>query len=85
MTRCWVRPLRALRSLSHRLPPPRPLLGRVLLSSPASPSASGTVCQSPGNAEINDPPPPVSFFPYGGDAFLLGGYGGGFHGGGGHR
>jgi hypothetical protein len=49
------------------------------------PSASGTVCQSPGNAEINDPPPPVSFFPYGGDAFLLGGYGGGFHGGGGHR
>jgi hypothetical protein len=51
------------------------------------PSGSGTVCQSPGNAEINDSPPPVNFYPYGGDAFLLGGYGGGFHGrgGGGHR
>jgi hypothetical protein len=54
------------------------------------PSGSGTVCQSPGNAEINDSPPPVNFYPYGGDAFLLGGGGfggGGFHGGGGggHR
>jgi hypothetical protein len=52
-------------------------------------SGSGTVCQSPGNAEINDSPPPVNFYPYGGDAFLLGGGGfggGGFHGGGGgHR
>jgi hypothetical protein len=52
-----------------------------------SPSGSGSVCESPGNAEINDSPPPVGFYPYGGDAFLLGGYGGGFHGGGGggHR
>jgi hypothetical protein len=49
-----------------------------------SPSGSGTVCQSPGNAEINDSPPPVGYYPYGGDAFLLGGgFGGGFHGGGG--
>jgi hypothetical protein len=48
------------------------------------PSGSGTVCQSPGNVEINDSPPPVSYDPYGGDAFLLGGYGGGFHGGGFH-
>jgi len=48
-----------------------------------STSGSGTVCQSPGNAEINDSPPPVGYYPYGGDAFLLGG--GGFHGGGGHR
>ena len=52
-------------------------------------SGSGTVCQSPGNAEINDSPPPVGFYPYGGEAFLLGGNGfggGGFHGGGGgHR
>jgi hypothetical protein len=47
-------------------------------------SCSGTVCQSPGNVEINDSPPPVQFYPYGGDAFLLGGGGGGFHGGG-HR
>jgi hypothetical protein len=47
-------------------------------------SGSGTVCQSPGNVQINDSPPPVNFYPYGGDAFLLGGSGGGFHGGGGH-
>ena len=49
-------------------------------------SSSGTVCQSPGNVEINDSPPPVSYYPYGGEALLLGGGGGGggFHGGGGH-
>jgi hypothetical protein len=34
-------------------------------------SGSGTVCQSPGNVQINDAPPPVQFFPYGGEAFLL--------------
>jgi hypothetical protein len=44
---------------------------------PASPqqscsaSGGGTVCQSPGNVQINDAPPPVQFFPYGGEAFLL--------------
>ena len=47
----------------------------------------GTECQSPGNVQINDSPPPVeNFDPYG--PFFLGlggGYGGGFHGGGGHR
>jgi hypothetical protein len=52
-------------------------------------SGSGTICQSPGNAQINDSPPPANFYPYGGEAFLLGGSGfggGGFHGGGGgHR
>jgi hypothetical protein len=56
-------------------------------------SGTGTVCESPGNVQINDSPPPVSYYPYGGDGFLLGGYGygygygGGFHGGGGggHR
>jgi len=49
-------------------------------------SGAGTECQSPGNVEINDSPPPVSYDPYGYDGFLLGGYGyGGFHGGyGGH-
>ena len=45
-------------------------------------SASGSECQSPGNVEINDSPPPVNYYPYGGEDFLLGGYGG-FHGG--HR
>ena len=34
-------------------------------------SGAGTVCQSPGNVQINDGPPPVQFYPYGGDAFLL--------------
>jgi hypothetical protein len=37
----------------------------------ASAGASSTVCQSPGDAEINDAPPPVSFYPYGGEAGLL--------------
>ena len=36
---------------------------------------SGTLCQSPGNAQLNDSPPPVNFYPYGGEAFLLGGGG----------
>jgi hypothetical protein len=34
-------------------------------------SGAGTVCQSPGNVQINDAPPPVQFYPYGGDAFIL--------------
>jgi hypothetical protein len=34
-------------------------------------SGPATVCQSPGNTQINDAPPPVQFFPYGGEAFLL--------------
>jgi hypothetical protein len=47
-------------------------------------SGGGTTCQSPGNVQINDAPGPVQFFPYGGEAFLLGGGslgGGGAHGG----
>ena len=35
-------------------------------------SASGTECQSPGNVEIYDSPPPVSFEPYGGYGMALG-------------
>jgi hypothetical protein len=34
-------------------------------------SGPGTVCRSPGNVQINDAPSPVSFYPYGGEAFLL--------------
>ena len=59
---------------------------------------SGSICDTPGNVQLNDSPPPVSFDPYGGEGFLMGGYGdyrgfgvpgggfhgGGFHGGGGH-
>jgi hypothetical protein len=29
-------------------------------------SCSGTVCQSPGNVQINIPPPHVQYHPYGG-------------------
>jgi hypothetical protein len=36
-----------------------------------SADGSATICQSPGNAQINDAPPPVSYYPYGGEAFLL--------------
>jgi predicted N-formylglutamate amidohydrolase len=32
---------------------------------------SSTMCQTPGNAEINDAPPPPDFYPYGGEAGLL--------------
>ena len=50
-------------------------------------TGSESICQSPGNVQLNDAPPPVSFDPYGGEGFLMGGYGGfhggGFHGGGG--
>jgi hypothetical protein len=67
-------------------------------AAPTSPSVSGSVqaacgdvgpgsqCLTPGNAQINDSPPGVDYYPYGGDLFLLGGNGGfhsGFHGG--HR
>jgi opacity protein-like surface antigen len=55
-------------------------------------AVSGSECESPGNVEINDAPPPASFEPYGDEGFLIGGYGAsdfhggglGFHGGG-HR
>src|SRR6476620_1328854 len=43
--------------------------------------------QAPGNVQIDDSPGPAQAYPYGGEAFLLGGggfggFGGGFHGGG---
>ena len=39
-------------------------------------SGPGTQCQTPGNVQFNDAPPAVSFYPYGGEAGLLGGGGG---------
>jgi len=61
-------------------------------------TGSGSDCQSPGNVQLDDSPPPVNYDPYGGEGLLIGGYGafgnhggfgggGGFHGGGGggHR
>jgi hypothetical protein len=71
------------------------IVAPIAAAAPAGPAApqqscgvsgTGSVCESPGNVQINDSPPAVGFYPYGGDAFLLGGYGRGFHGGGGgHR
>ena len=49
----------------------------IAAAAPATPqqsctqSSSGTLCQSPGNAQINDAPPPVQYYPYGGEAFIL--------------
>ena len=37
-------------------------------------TGAGTTCQSPGNVEINNVPPAVSFYPYGNMPFLLGGH-----------
>jgi hypothetical protein len=34
-------------------------------------SSSGTVCQSPGNVQLNAPSPHVQFHPYGDQAHLL--------------
>ncbi|MET0475334.1 MAG: hypothetical protein ABW001_11950 [Mycobacterium sp.] len=47
-------------------------------------AGGGTECQSPGNVEIYDSPPPVNFDPYGDYGVVIGGFGGGdgFHGGG---
>jgi hypothetical protein len=36
----------------------------------------GTMCESPGNAQINDAPPSVSFLPYGGYGPAIGLFGG---------
>ena len=46
-----------------------------------------TECESPGNVQIDNSPPAIGFYPYGGLGMDLGivGSGGGFHGGGGHR
>jgi hypothetical protein len=38
-------------------------------------SGPGTQCQMPGNVHFNDAPPPAQFYPYGGEAGLLGGGG----------
>ena len=35
-------------------------------------TGAGTTCQSPGNVEINNVPPAVSFYPYGNMPYLLG-------------
>jgi hypothetical protein len=44
---------------------------------------AGSECQTPGNVQIDNAPPVVGFYPYGGLGMDLGivGNGGGFHGG----
>ena len=37
-------------------------------------TGAGTTCQSPGNVEITNPLPAVSFYPYGTMPWLLGGH-----------
>jgi hypothetical protein len=37
-------------------------------------TGAGTTCQSPGNVEITNTPPAVSFYPYGTMPWLLGGH-----------
>jgi hypothetical protein len=44
-------------------------------------TCSGNICQSPGNVQINNTPPPVQYYPYGTMPFLLRGHGGGLLGG----
>ena len=39
-------------------------------------TCSGNICQSPGNVQVNNVPPPVQYHPYGDMPFLLGGHGG---------
>jgi hypothetical protein len=39
-------------------------------------TCSGVICQSPGNVQINDAPPPVQYHRYGDMPFLLGPHGG---------
>ena len=39
-------------------------------------NGSGTACESPGNAQINDAPPSVEFLPYGGYGPAIGVAGG---------
>ena len=39
-------------------------------------TCSGNLCESPGNVQINNAPPPVSYHPYGDMPFLLGDHGG---------
>ena len=43
----------------------------------------GVTCSSPGDNEINDAPTAPGFYPYGGEAFLLGNGNGGYNSGGG--
>jgi hypothetical protein len=39
---------------------------------PCSTAGAGSECQSPGNVQIYDSPPPVSYEPYGGYGMALG-------------
>jgi len=42
------------------------------LPQPCSTAGAGSECQSPGNVQIYDSPPPVSYEPYGGYGMALG-------------
>jgi len=64
-----------------------PIASASTVSEDCGNTGGGTVCQSPGNVQIDATPNPVSFDPYGDEGFLLGDngfFGGGFHDGGFH-
>jgi hypothetical protein len=53
---------------------PTAAAGPVPLSKTCVATSGGTTCDSPGNVEINNSPPTVSFYPYGTMPWLLGGH-----------
>ncbi|WP_101950187.1 hypothetical protein [Mycobacterium sp. 3519A] len=59
-----------------------PIASAATVSDDCADTGGGTVCQSPGNVQIDATPAPLSYNPYGDEAFLLGDGFGGFHGGG---
>jgi hypothetical protein len=59
-----------------------PIASAASTQQSCSDNVSGSVCESPGNVQINDTPGAMDFQPYGDDGLLLGGYGGFGHGGG---
>jgi hypothetical protein len=44
-------------------------------AAPTPRSCTGAICQSPGNVEIVNTPPQVTYHPYGNMPYLLGGHG----------
>ena len=46
----------------------------IPLSKTCVTAGTGTTCQSPGNVEITNSAPAVSFYPYGTRPYLLGGH-----------
>ena len=71
-------------TMTRRFITPLLVAGAAAVAIAAAPTAaatngqtcSGNICQSPGNVQVNNVPPPVRYYPYGDVPFLLGGHGG---------